>query len=228
MPKRKAQSRGTKLPEAGQIAEESSIVLQEDDGGKARGRSERQCALTRQVRPVGDLIRFVVGPEAQVVPDIKAVLPGRGVWVSARRQAIEEAIKKRVFSRAFKRDVQATALLAAHIDTLLLERARDSVSLANKAGMVTSGFVQVEAALRQGAIALFHACGAAEDGSAKLDRQLRAMMGAHAPIIKVFSGSDLDLALGRSNVVHAALSDGSAARACLARIAFLSAYREHN
>ncbi len=94
-----------------------------------------------------------------------------------------------------------------------------------KAGQVVSGFAQVEAALKQGALGLLHARDGAEDGCVRLDRLFRAVSGDSAPIWKVFAGSDLDLALGRSNVVHAALLNGSAAQACLARIVLLSAYR---
>lgn len=198
----------------------------EDDGGKPRGRTERMCGLTRATRPVGELIRFVRAPDGAVIPDLKAVLPGRGVWLSARRSVIAEAVRKRLFSRAFKAEARADEALVATVDTLLLQRARDSLSLANKAGQAVSGFVQVEAALKAGAAVLLHAADAADDGCHKLDRLFLALGGQEVGIVKVFSGHDLDLALARSNVVHAALMDGSAAQACLARIVLLSAYRE--
>lgn len=202
-----------------------SLVDDEHDGGKPRGRLERMCALTRELRPIERLIRFVLAPDGSLAADLKAVLPGRGVWISASRRAVGEAQRKRVFARALKQPVAIAATLEDDVEALLVKRARDSLSLAMKAGQVVSGFAQVEAALKQGALGLLHARDGAEDGCVRLDRLFRAVSGDSAPIWKVFAGSDLDLALGRSNVVHAALLNGSAAQACLARIVLLSAYR---
>ena len=202
-----------------------NVADDEHDGGKPRGRVERMCVLTRKLRPVDRLIRFVLAPDGSLAADLKAVLPGRGVWITASRRAVGEARRKRLFARALKRPVTTIDTLEADVEALLGKRARDSLSLAMKAGQVVAGFAQVEAALKQGARGLLHARDGADDGCARLDRLFRAVSGNSAPIWKVFAGSDLDLALGRSNVVHAALLDGPAAQACLARIVLFSAYR---
>src|ERR1017187_8474752 len=73
----------------------------------------RMCAVTRQVRPIDELIRFVVAPSGQVIPDLKRKLPGRGLWVSASRAAVAEAVRRHQFSKGFKREVRASATLAA-------------------------------------------------------------------------------------------------------------------
>src|SRR2546423_13111742 len=88
------------------------------DGGPREGRrgTERLCALTREVRPIGELIRFVAAPDSAIVPDLKRRLPGRGVWITAKRTAIDEAVKRNVFARSLKREVRAAADLGAQVD----------------------------------------------------------------------------------------------------------------
>lgn len=198
----------------------------ETDGGRPKAARVRTCIATRTARPVEDLIRFVVSPDGVLVPDLKAVLPGRGVWVTADAANVAKAQKTRAFARGLKRDVLVEADLAARVDTLLLDRAREGLALANKAGAVVAGFMQVEAALAHKPAALVHAADAADDGCAKLDRKFRAAVGEGAEIIRLFTGDQLDLALGRSNVVHAALERGPAATACLQRIRALARFRD--
>src|SRR5215475_7581702 len=84
---------------------------------------ERLCVATREVRPVGELMRFVVGPDGSVVPDIKRRLPGRGVWVTARRHLVEEAVRRRLFGRGLKTDARAPADLPEALDRLLEQSA---------------------------------------------------------------------------------------------------------
>lgn len=197
----------------------------ETDGGRPRGARLRTCIATRTVRPADELLRFVLSPEGRVVPDLKACLPGRGVWVGASAEAVAQAVARRAFARSFKREAQAAADLPAQVDALLLDRAREALALANKAGGVVTGFAKVEAALAGRPLALVHAADAAADGVEKLDRRYRAAAGEDAVILRVFTGAEMDLALGRSNVVHAALDRGPAARACLNRIRMLLRYR---
>jgi predicted RNA-binding protein YlxR (DUF448 family) len=191
--------------------------------------TERTCALTREEKPVAALIRFVVGPDGDVVPDVKRKLPGRGLWVSAEREAIEQAVKRNVFARGFKRAVRAAADLAARTDALLERSALDALAIAGKAGLVLSGFAKTEAALAQGGVAaLIHAAEAAADGRRKLDAALQRKTGENGPetpVITIFSGSQLDLALNRPNVVHAALLAGPGSETFLARVARLQRYR---
>src|ERR1700674_2928921 len=88
------------------------------DNGPRTDRSarSRMCAVTRQVRPIGELIRFVVAPAGEVIPDLKRKLPGRGLWVSASRQTVAEAVRRHQFSKGFKREVRVAPTLATVTD----------------------------------------------------------------------------------------------------------------
>jgi predicted RNA-binding protein YlxR (DUF448 family) len=197
---------------------------------------ERTCALSRKLKPVSELIRFVVGPAGEAVPDIKRKLPGRGIWIDATRPAVEEAVKRNVFARGFKREVKASRDLAAQTERLLEAAAVDALAIAGKAGLVTSGFAKVEAALaHDGVRGLIHASDAAADGKRKLDGALhrnrdekRQETRQEIAIIDIFSGSQLDLALNRPNVVHAALLAGPGSDTFLARVARLARFRTGN
>jgi predicted RNA-binding protein YlxR (DUF448 family)/ribosomal protein L30E len=187
--------------------------------------TERTCALTREVKPVSELIRFVVGPDGAVVPDVKRKLPGRGLWVTGTRSAIEQAVKRNVFARGFKREVRAAADLADTVDHLLERAALDALAVAAKAGLVAAGFAKVEAALNKGeALALIHASDAAAEGR----RKLKTPDDSGVVVIGDFSGARLDLALSRPNVVHAALLAGPGSETFLARVARLVRYRQNN
>lgn len=189
---------------------------------------ERTCIATRRALPVRDLIRFVAGPGDILTPDIKARLPGRGVWVTCSRPALDEAIRRKAFPRSLKQAVTVPDGLADLVDTLLAVDARQSLSLANKAGLVVSGFFKVEAALASGRVqALVSAAGASEDGRRKLRQVVRRSAAGHpAPVeISVFPASELDLALGRENAIHAALLAGPASDAVLARCGRLEKFR---
>src|SRR5262245_2569812 len=112
-------------------------VDQDDlDAGPRRTGPERLCIATRSVQPVADLIRFVVGPEGHVVPDVKRKLPGRGVWVTATRTAVETAVARRAFGRSFKREVTVAPDLAEETEQLLVRAALDALAIAHKAGLV--------------------------------------------------------------------------------------------
>ena len=173
--------------------------------------TERMCIVTREVKPTDELIRFVLAPDHCVVPDIKCDLPGRGVWVSANNSAVETAIDKKAFARGFKCAVSAGADLVDLVGTLLARRALSLLSLAQKAGLVRAGFTKVQKLLEEGrAAVLLHASDAAEDGVRKIagtsSRSPRVQDGAVASL-RVFTSDELSLALGRSNVIHAALTD---------------------
>jgi len=174
------------------------------------------------------MIRFVVGPDAAVVPDIRCKLPGRGVWVTARAEAVKTAVARQAFARGFKTKVVVPPRLAEDIAELLAGDALQALSLANKAGLVTTGFAKVEAALRGGGVrGLVHAAEAGADGVRKLGQAVRRS-GRPADAlaeIRLFDGAQLDLALGRTNVIHAALAAGLASEAFLARCRRLSLYR---
>lgn len=195
----------------------------------------RMCAVSRQVRPVDELIRFVVAPTGEVVPDLKRKLPGRGLWVSASRAAVAEAVRRKAFGRGFKREVRVGPALAEDTERLLAKSAVEALAIAAKAGQVVSGFAKVEEAIGRGrAVALIHAANGAEDGIRKLNARLAASArdtGETAgplpdvPVITALSSDELDLALGRSNVIHAALLAGPAGGTFLSRSRFLVRYR---
>jgi predicted RNA-binding protein YlxR (DUF448 family) len=189
--------------------------------------TERTCIVTRQTLPVDALIRFVVAPDGTVVPDLRRRLPGRGVWVTAEAAVVERAERKSLFTRAFEGDVRVEPGIAGRIDRLLFQAAQGALSLARKAGSLVAGFAKVEAALsRDAVVALIHASDAASDGSAKLDAAARRRFGeGKLPVIRCFASADLDLALGRTNVIHAALLAGPASDNLLARIRDLERFR---
>ncbi|MGC1467320.1 MAG: RNA-binding protein [Pseudolabrys sp.] len=183
--------------------------------------TERHCALSRTLKPVEEMIRFVVGPNGETVPDVKRKLPGRGIWITGSRAAIEEATKQNVFARGFRRAVRVPADLAAATERLLERAALDALAIAGKSGSVVAGFSKVETAINRGeAIALIHAAEAADDGKRKLDGVLRrggTEKTQEMPVVAAFSGAQLDLALNRPNVVHAALLAGPVSETFLAR-----------
>jgi predicted RNA-binding protein YlxR (DUF448 family) len=201
-----------------------------DSGPHKGAATERFCAVERAVKPVEDLIRFVLGPDGAVVPDVKRNLPGRGLWVTATRAAVDTAQRRKLFAKGFKREVRAEADLGALTDRLLEQAALDALSIAGKAGTVVAGFAKVEAAvIKGGAIALLHASDGSEDGLRKMKALLRQRYedgdGREIPVIRAFSGAQLDLALGRSNVIHAALLAGPASQGFLTRCQRMMRFR---
>lgn len=191
----------------------------------------RMCAVSREVRPIDELIRFVVAPSGDVVPDLKRKLPGRGLWVGASRKTVAEAVRRHQFSRGFKRDVRAAATLPADTEALLERSCTEALAMAAKAGQVVSGFAKVEGLLEQGrAAALIHASDGAADGIRKLDaiagqRTVNSGESPGVPIVTALTSAQLDLALGRSNVIHAALLAGPASKTFLSRCQILVRYR---
>ena len=184
--------------------------------------------MSRAVLPVDELVRFVRSPDGAAVPDLKRRLPGRGVWVEARKDRIEEAVKRKVFARGFKQPVDVAAELADEVETLMERAALDMMSMANKAGAIVAGFGKVEAALAKGeALAVLHARDGAEDGKRKLAQAAkRASGGAGVRTLDLFSSGQMDLALGRENVVHAALLADPVSDAFIARASVLARYRQ--
>jgi len=191
--------------------------------------TERTCALTREVRPISELMRFVVGPAGEAVPDVKHKLPGRGIWVTATRSAIALAAERNVFAKGFRREVHVSRDLAAQTERLLERAALDALAIAGKAGAIVGGFSKIEAALvRDHILALIHAADAADNGRRKLAAALQRNTGGkpgEIPVIDTFTGAQLDLALSRPNVVHAALLAGPGSETFLARVARLTRFR---
>jgi uncharacterized protein len=202
-----------------------------DNGPRTKSATMRMCAVSREVRPVDELIRFVLSLQGEVVPDLKRKLPGRGLWITASRARVAEAVRRNQFSRGFKRDVRAAQTLASDTEKLLVRSAIEALAMAAKAGRVVSGFTKVEEALTGGqATALIHASDGAADGIRKLDAIVRQRGGNHGeslifPIVTELTSAELDLALGRANVIHAALLAGPAGKTFLSRSQILVRYR---
>jgi hypothetical protein len=175
-------------------------------GGRTKDRDEpeRRCIVTGESQPRGGLIRFVVGPDATVVPDVAGKLPGRGMYVSADRSAIEQAVKRRLFSRAAKMQVTAPEGLADQVHDLMTRRVIDSVSMARKAGQAVAGYEKTRDWLRnEEAEVLIQA----HDGSERGKTKLRPPDGAETHITCLSAG-EIGLAFGREHVIHAALAAG--------------------
>ena len=182
---------------------------------------------TRAVRPVEHMIRFVIAPNGEAVADLNQNLPGRGVWVTATRSALDRALKANAFARGFRRDVRLAGDLVPRTERLLENAALDALAVARKAGLVAMGFAQVETALkREAVIALLHAAEAASDGVKKLDSALRqSRQSGSVRIIRILTTGQLDLALGRPNVIHAAVLAGRASETFMARLRRLERFR---
>jgi uncharacterized protein len=206
--------------------QEVASAVELDRGPRGAERT-RMCAVTREIRPISELIRFVIGPDGAAVADVKNKLPGRGLWITATREALGEAIKRKVFSRGFKREVRVSPDLTEQTERLLERAVLDALAMAGKASSVAAGFAKTEAALEhEEVIAVLHAAGAAADGVRKLQANARRHLSGVPPAeIGFLTTTQLDLALSRPNVVHAALLAGPASETFLARCRRLERFR---
>ncbi|WP_343564633.1 RNA-binding protein [Kiloniella sp. b19] len=185
----------------------------------------RRCAVTGQVLPKTELMRFVIGPDQVVVPDFAGKLPGRGIWLSPSRNVLEKACQKNFFARAAKQSARVPEGLVEQIETVLEQRCLDALGLARRAGQLTAGFEKVKAWLTSGKVGLMlQASDAAQDGKEKLQGLGRAIGTVPAPV-ELFSARQLGQALGRDAWVHVALRPGGIADAFAADVARLSALR---
>ena len=195
---------------------------------------ERRCALTHEVKPAADLIRFVVGPDDVLVPDTDAKAEGRGVWISLGEKQVAEAVKKKAFAKSLKTAVTVPDDLPALTRLRLEQRLLSSLMMAKKAGQLLTGMTKVKAALETGsAVALFSSIDAAADGRKKLLATLTAVtksaeeQGFAAPPVPHFElldSAQLGLALGIENVIHAAPTQGAAGEAAVKRADRLARY----
>ena len=189
----------------------------------------RTCIVSGAQSDPDALIRFVVAPDGTVVPDIANKLPGRGAWVATDRQLVGQAVSTRAFQRAFRKPVQTAEDLADQVDRLLLKRAIEALSLARKAGLVVTGFGKVDARIATGEAAiLVNANDASDGGTGRLARKYLAICrdAAQTPqIVNILTTSELGLAIGRTNVVHAALGHGRTSDGFIAAVARLARYR---
>ena len=183
---------------------EAAVDIVTDD---AAGETTRRCLVTGAIKPKTDMLRFVVGPGSQLVPDLAGRLPGRGLWLTARRDIMEEAVAKRLFARAAKGPVVVEPGLEDRVEGLLVRRCMELLGLARRAGLAVAGFVKVKAVLAAGeAGVLVAATDGAEDGRGKL-----AALVPNAVLVACLDASELAAAFGREHAVHAALKPGKLA-----------------
>jgi predicted RNA-binding protein YlxR (DUF448 family) len=168
----------------------------------------RRCIATGERLDPDCMIRFVVGPEDRLVPDVMAKLPGRGIWVMAEPEALKRAVAKHLFARAARRQITVDPDLPSLVDRLIERQCLDMVGLAKRAGLAVAGFDKVEAMLRKGRIGVLVA---ASDGAADGRDKLRRLA-QDAPVIDLLSAAALAEAMGREGVVvHAAIARGKLA-----------------
>lgn len=178
---------------------------------EANADRERRDLVSRQVMDESRLLRFVAGPDGSVAPDLARRLPGRGLWVEARRAAVDEAARRNLFARAAKAPLKPAPDLADTVERLLVRRCLEQLGLARREGVLISGFEKAAAALRSGRAAWLIE---AADGSADGRRRLLALAGHANPPVSAcgaFTAEDLGLALGLENAIHAVLLKGGRA-----------------
>lgn len=181
----------------------------------------RRCLATGRVCPRAALLRFVVGPAGEIVTDVAARLPGRGLWLTPRRDIVEQAVAKRLFARAARRSVAVPPGLADRVEALLVERCRELIGLARRAGGAVGGFEKVREAVAGGQTSLLLF---ALDGAPDARRKLGAL-GQGLPLARVLTAAELGAAFGRDHVVHAALGRGPLSARVLAEATRIAGFR---
>jgi uncharacterized protein len=171
---------------------------------KTRDDPERKCIVTGESQPKAGLIRFGLGPEAQVVPDVLGRLPGRGMYVVADRAAIAKAAAKGLFARAARQAVVVPDALADDVERQLAKRVVELISLARKAGAAVMGFEKVKDWLTKGQAAILIQ---ASDGSERGKTKLHPPEGPDT-FIGCLTAGELGLAFGREHAIHGALASG--------------------
>ncbi|NPD15384.1 RNA-binding protein [Xinfangfangia sp. D13-10-4-6] len=188
---------------------------------KSEDESERKCIASGETGPKTGLVRFVVGPEGQIVPDILERLPGRGIWVSADRERLALAVKKGLFARAARTQVRAGAELPDTVEALLARRVIELLSLARKSGDAVTGYEKVKEWLVKGTARVLIQ---AEDGSERGKSKLRPPDGKNT-LISWLTAGELGLAFGRERAIHAALAAGGLGPRIVEEAARLSGFR---
>lgn len=205
------------------LSDPTAIPPEDADLPEAEG-PERRCIATGAVRPKAELIRFVVGPDGQVVPDLAERLPGRGLWVSADREALLRAQAKGLFAKAARQSVRAPDDLVDRVEALLHRSCIDLIGMARRAGQAVAGYEKVHAWLAEGrAAVLLAASDGAADGRAKLAALAAAVR--PVPLVEIFSADALGMAFARDRMVHAAIARGGLAERLAAEAARLDGIR---
>jgi len=172
--------------------------------------THRRCIATGEVLPPAVMVRFVMGPDGMIVPDLAQKLPGRGMWVTAKRETIARACERGLFSKAAKAAVKCPADLAAQVEGLLVKRCIDFLGLARRAGQAVIGFAQVEEIFRDKRGRIAALVEASDSGSADREKLVGlARRRGQIPVVGCLAQAEIGLAFGRESVVHAALTAGS-------------------
>ncbi len=218
----------TAAPEARSATRPANGTGERPDGKKtAKGASERRCIATGESQPKAGLIRFVVGPDGTIGPDLAEKLPGRGIWVTGTKRALDQAIAKKAFAKAAKQKVTVPDGLADLVERLLEARAAETLGLARRSGELIMGLERAFETLDREPVALMiEAVDAGRDGVRRLRAKLKAADLNDLPVVRGLSSAQMGLALGRSNVVHAALKMGRMQEKVLADFARLTAWND--
>ncbi|MBY6135635.1 RNA-binding protein [Nocardioides marinus] len=193
-------------------------------GGAQKDRSEgseRKCIATGETEPKQGLIRFVMGPDGQVVPDVLGKLPGRGVYVSSSRAALSAAVKKKLFARGFKAQVQVPENLEQEVERQIVRRLVELLSLARKSGDAVAGYEKVKDWLsKEEARVLIQASDGSGRGKSKLSTPYKGKF------IGCLTADELGMAFGRQTVIHAALASGGLSKRVVDEAQRLQGLRE--
>lgn len=194
-----------------------------------RAAATRKCIATGLAGPKHRLIRFVVGPEGEITPDLGEKLPGRGLWVTSDRAALEKAASRGLFARAAKAKVSVPAGLVDSVQGLLEARVLDRIGHVRKAGLALSGFEKVVDCVEKGrALVLLEASDGAADGRERLLRQVKRRVEGHKQLIHVaglLNSAELSLAFGQQHVIHAALKTAPVTNMAWRDLVRLSGFR---
>jgi hypothetical protein len=210
----------TTVSEAAEPEHSGSAVKDPDDD-----ESLRRCIASGDRKPPAELLRFVVGPDGTIVPDLACKLPGRGLWLSPRRDMIDKACIRNLFAKAAKSTVRVPEDLVSLVERLLNRRCLELISLAKRAGQLVAGHDKVKAWLAAGrAGLLIQAADAADDGRGKL-RALGRAVTPGLPVLELFDAEQLGRTLGRPASVHIAVAPGGFADRIVAEAARLAGVR---
>lgn len=200
----------------------SSAEPTSSKGGDATGRPQRRCLVSRETRPVDEMVRFVLDADGEVVPDVTERLPGRGFWLSADRDMIKRACEKNLFAKAGRTHVRVPEGLADRIEALLVRHCLGLIGLARRAGQVAAGFEKAREWIRSDQVGLLLA---ASDGAPGGRRKLEHLV-RQTPVFDLLTGEELGAALGRDRVVHVAIAPGGLAKRLTREAARLSGLRK--
>jgi hypothetical protein len=193
----------------------------------AEASRQRRDAVSGEVMPEERLIRFVPAPDGSVAPDLARKLPGRGVWIEAKREAVAAAVKKNAFARSAKAPLKPSPDLPDLVEQLLAKRCLEQLGLARREGALISGFEKTLAAIGSGKAAwLVEASDGAHDGRRKLLAAVARSPRPDLPVCGVFTGAELGLATGGENVIHVAVLAGRRAERWTEEVRKLAGFRQ--